>query len=363
MATENVQIKFTVDKSQLDGAVTSSKVLEAELKKAGVAAEFMDVVLEEVDKTLKDAGVDASKFAKALDSSATSTKSLRTQLAEAKNEAVRMSQQFGAFSKEAQTAAKRAALIKDEINDLNDTLDALNPEAKLNAFVKLGQGIQGGFQAATGALQLFGVENERITKLAQQFQGVLNLTQGINSVLQLKDVYGQLRLVLGVTTTAQRGLNTAMLSNPFTLVAVAVATLVAGLVVFSDETDEATKAQEGLGEATKETNEELEKQFRNLTALDNLNRRGSQTAESVVLRIKNGTDLIAFSTNELKNALTNLKEQYDDLTPENIVLFDPNGTKTQADLTNEYIRQKSELEKLIKTIEGYLEAKKKDMLS
>lgn len=360
MATENVQIKFTVDKSQLDGAVTSSKVLEAELKKAGVAAEFMDVALEEVDKTLKDAGVDATKFAKALDSSATSTKSLRTQLAEAKNEAVRMSQQFGAFSKEAQTAAKRAALIKDEINDLNDTLDALNPEAKLNAFVKLGQGIQGGFQAATGALQLFGVENERITKLAQQFQGVLNLTQGINSVLQLKDVYGQLRLVLGVTTTAQKGLNVAMLSNPFTLVAVAVATLVAGLVVFSDETDEATKAQEGLGEATKETNEELEKQFRNLTALDNLNRRGSQTAESVVLRIKNGTDLIAFSTNELKNALTNLKEQYDDLTPENIVLFDPNGTKTQADLTNEYIRQKTELEKLIKTIEGYLEVKGKN---
>lgn len=360
MATENVKIVISVEKSQLDGAVASSKALEAALLKAGVPAEYLDVALEEVDKTLKEASVDATKFAKALDSSATSTKSLRTQLAEAKNEAVRMSQQFGAFSKEAQTAAKRAALIKDEINDLNDTLDALNPEAKLNAFVKLGQGIQGGFQAATGALQLFGVENERITKLAQQFQGVLNLTQGINSVLQLKDVYGQLRLVLGVTTTAQKGLNVAMLSNPFTLVAVAVATLVAGLVVFSDETDEATKAQEGLGEATKETNEELEKQFRNLTALDNLNRRGSQTAESVVLRIKNGTDLIAFSTNELKNALTNLKEQYDDLTPENIVLFDPNGTKTQADLTNEYIRQKSELEKLIKTIEGYLEVKGKN---
>ena len=55
-----------------------------------------------------------------------------------------MSQQFGVFSKEAQTAAQKAAEIKDEIDDLNDTLDALNPEAKLNAFVKLGQGIQGG---------------------------------------------------------------------------------------------------------------------------------------------------------------------------------------------------------------------------
>lgn len=266
MATENVQIKFTVDKSQLDGAVASSKVLEAELKKAGVAAEFMDVALEEVDKTLKDAGVDASKFAKALDSSATSTKSLRTQLAEAKNEAVRMSQQFGAFSKEAQTAAKRAALIKDEINDLNDTLDALNPEAKLNAFVKLGQGIQGGFQAATGALQLFGVENERITKLAQQFQGVLNLTQGINSVLQLKDVYGQLRLVLGVTTTAQNGLNAATVAgatatrgftaaiaaNPLGALAVALIAVVGALTLYTEASDDAAESTERLNKAAQD---------------------------------------------------------------------------------------------------------------
>ena len=69
--------------------------------------------------------------------------------------------------------------------------------------------MQGAFQVATGALQVFGVENERITKLAQQFQGVLNVTQGINSVLQLKDVYTQLRLVLGITTTAQTALGTA----------------------------------------------------------------------------------------------------------------------------------------------------------
>jgi chromosome segregation ATPase len=236
MATENIQIKFTVDKTQLDGAVASSKTLEAELKKAGVSAQYMDSALEGVDEALKEAGVDAKTFNKALEQSAQSTKTLRTQLAEAKNEAVRMSQQFGAFSKEAQNAAKKAALIKDEIGDLNDTLDALNPDAKLNAFVKLGQGIQGGFQAATGALQLFGVENERITKLAQQFQGVLNLTQGINSVLQLKDVYGQLRLVLGVTATAQRGLNVAMAANPAGAIALAVGALITAVILLNDET-------------------------------------------------------------------------------------------------------------------------------
>lgn len=267
---ENIQVKFTVDKTQLDGAIASSKTLEAELKKAGVSAQNMDAALEGVNDALNEAGVDAKTFAKALDQSAQSTKSLRTQLAEAKNEAVRMSQQFGAFSKEAQNAAKKAALIKDEIGDLNDTLDALNPDAKLNAFVKLGQGIQGGFQAATGALQLFGVENERITKLAQQFQGVLNLTQGINSVLQLKDVYGQLRLVLGVTATAQntlttatvaqgtattgatvatRGFTAALAANPFTAVAVALTVLIGAVVAYAEATDDAAESTERIKKA------------------------------------------------------------------------------------------------------------------
>jgi hypothetical protein len=263
---ENIKVKIEVDATSIKTATADSKQLEAALLKAGVPVEFMNDALDEVDKTLKEASVDAGKFAKALDSSATSTKSLRTQLAEAKNEAVKMSQQFGAFSKEAQTAAKRAAVIKDEIDDLNDTLNALNPEAKLNAFVKLGQGIQGGFQAATGALQLFGVENERITKLAQQFQGVLNLTQGINSVLQLKDVYGQLRLVLGLTTAAQTGLNTATVagatatrgltaaiaSNPLGALAVALTVVVGALLLYTEATDDAAESTERLNKAAQD---------------------------------------------------------------------------------------------------------------
>ena len=294
---EVVKIKFEVDKSQLDGAISSSKTLEQELKKAGVSAQNMDAAMEGVNDALQEAGVDAKTFAKALDQSATSTKSLKTQLAEAKNEAVRMSQQFGAFSKEAQTAAQKAAEIKDEIDDLNDTLDALNPEAKLNAFVKLGQGIQGGFQAATGALQVFGVENERITKLAQQFQGVLNLTQGINSVLQLKDVYGQLRLVLGLTTTAQQGLNTAEVSgtaatrgltaalaaNPFTAVAVAIAAVVSGIYLYISATEDST-------DAVAANNEELERQIENQNRLaeayQNTATKSSRAIQDQQLRLR-----------------------------------------------------------------------------
>lgn len=252
MATENILIKFTADTSgiakSIDELQKMGKVTEDDAKKLAM----LEGIAEGVADALKEAGVDAKNLNKQVTESVNSGKSLRTQFSEAKNEAVKLSKEFGAFSKEAREAAKRAALIKDEIADLNANLDALNPEAKLNAFVNLGQGIQGAFQVATGALQVFGVENERITKLAQQFQGVLNLTQGINSVLQLKDVYTQLRLVLGVTTAAQTGLNAAMLANPIGALTVVILALASAFGVYKLATDESTESLRKASQAEKD---------------------------------------------------------------------------------------------------------------
>ena len=170
MATENILIKFTSDTSGLKDSV-------AELQKIGKLSEedakkfqMMEGFAEGVADALKEAGIDAKTLNKEIGNTVNSGKSLKAQFSDAKNEAVKLSREFGATSVEARNAAKSAALLKDEIDDMNGVLKALNPEAKLNAFVNLGQGVQGAFQVATGALQVFGVENERITKLAQQFQ-------------------------------------------------------------------------------------------------------------------------------------------------------------------------------------------------
>jgi hypothetical protein len=97
-------------------------------------------------------------------------------------------------------------------------------------------------------------------------------------VLQLKDVYTQLRLVLGVTTVAQTALtgvtatgavvttgaatatNTftaALAANPFTAVAVVLATLVGAIIAYNFVTDDAT---ESTGKLNKETEEQIKKQ-------------------------------------------------------------------------------------------------------
>ncbi len=283
MATENILIKFTADlsgiKSSIEEMQKLGKVTEEDKKK-------FDTLLgtvEGIDDALREVGIEAGKTAKEFTKASDSGKSLRTQLAEAKNEAVRLSQAFGPFSKEAQNAAKKAALIKDEISDLNDTLDALNPEAKLNAFVKLGQGIQGGFQAATGALQVFGVENEKITKLAQQFQGVLNLTQGINSVLQLKDVYGQLRLVLGLTTTAQQGLNAAQAANPLGAILLTLTLVIGAIVTYTSVTKDSTKAVKA---ATEEEKALYEAQLKRVQSINELIRSNTKTKELLAIDLK-----------------------------------------------------------------------------
>jgi hypothetical protein len=247
---ENIKVKIEVDATSIKTATADSKQLEAALLKAGVPVEFMNDALDEVDKTLKEASVDAGKFAKELEKTGSASKTLTTEIRNANAEAIKTSRFFGAFSKEAITAAEKVKDLKKEQENLNKAVFALDPEKEFQVYGKLVQGIQGGFQAATGTLQLFGVENERITKLAQQFQGVLNLTQGINSVLQLKDVYGQLRLVLGLTTTAQTGLNTTMAAGALAAAPyiVAIGAILAATYLLTESFDDEAEAMKKVAD-------------------------------------------------------------------------------------------------------------------
>ena len=212
------------------------------------------------------------------------------------------------------------ATLKDELDDMNGVLKALNPEAKLNAFVNLGQGVQGAFQAATGALQVFGIENERITKLAQQFQGVLNLTQGINSVLQLKDVYTQLKLVLGVTTVAQEGLKAATIATTVAEEGAVVATnalnvslksllVTAGpyliaLAILGVAINELNKSYEKEAKANKDSRDEIERKRLVLieTANSYINLAESSSKYLEIAKEQGATDLellaLQLKTNE-----------------------------------------------------------------
>jgi hypothetical protein len=134
---------------------------------------------------------------------------LKTQLKQATQEAALMSEKFGATSTAAINAAKKAAILKDEIGDINQTIKALSPDEKFNSIANLAQGIAGGFAAAQGALALFGTESEEVEKAMLKVQAALALSQGLNSVIGLKDGIQNLGIVIKSTTAFQKAMAVA----------------------------------------------------------------------------------------------------------------------------------------------------------
>lgn len=239
---------------------------------------------EKLDKAVKGIKAD-NQLAKGLDASKEIAKtgnsftSLRQQFKDATKEVEQLTVQFGALDARTIAAAQKAGELGSEIDNINKQIAALTPEGKFQAIQNLGGAIAGVFQVATGALQAFGVESEQATKIAQQFQGALNIFGGLSQLTQLKDSLTAVKAALGLTTAAQvanttateagivateaeavanttaagtfRALTAAIASNPFGAVLIAITAVVGAISLFSDETDEATQK-------VKELNSELE---------------------------------------------------------------------------------------------------------
>lgn len=122
--------------------------------------------------------------------------SLKAQLREATAEVTRLSEQFGASSKEAVQAAKRAAELKDRIGDAKSLIDAFNPDAKFKALTASLSGVAGGFSALQGATALFGKENQDLEKTLLKVQSAMALSQGLQAVGESIDSFKQLGTVI-----------------------------------------------------------------------------------------------------------------------------------------------------------------------
>lgn len=255
------------------GNTAGLKSLTDEFNKTAKASDNLNQQLLETEK-------EADKVDKAF-------KSLKTQIKEAKVEAQSLAEKFGASSKEATAAAQRVANLTDDLDDFNQRVKALNPEAKFTALQNVLGGTLGAFQGLTGAVQLFGGESKRSKEIAEKLQGALNFAQGLNSLMGLKDAFKDLQIVLGLTSAATEaaavantglavaegeaavattGLTATMMANPIFLVVTAVVALGAAMYALSDDTEEAkvkvdlmTESQKALRAAMNESADAADK--------------------------------------------------------------------------------------------------------
>lgn len=157
-----------------------------------------------------------------------SVKSFKQQLKELKIEAQNAVIQFGEFSPEALKAQQAVANLDDKMQDFNDRVKALNPD-KFSKVLTVTQGITQGFQAAQGALALFGADTEDLQKQLVKVQGAMALAQGLEGLGKIQQ---QFTAIIGtVTGPVIAAFNTLRASIGSALAFTGVGALLIGLTV------------------------------------------------------------------------------------------------------------------------------------
>ena len=209
--------------------------------------------------------------------------SLKKQLREATAEVAILSDKFGATTKEAIEAAKRAAELRDRIGDARALTEAFNPDAKFKALSASLSGVAGGFAAVQGAIGLFGSESKELEKQLLKVQSALALSQGLQSIGESIDSFKQLGAVIqsttiftkanqaanvataatmralgiAVDTTAVsfRVLKTAIAATGIGLAVIAIGELISAISSYTSAADKAKEAQDKLNESIKKSAE------------------------------------------------------------------------------------------------------------
>jgi hypothetical protein len=260
---------------------------------------------------------------------------LKKQLREAQAEVVALSEKFGATSKEAIEAAKRAAVLRDRIGDAKALVDAFNPDAKFKALTASLSGVAGGFGAVQGAMVLFGKESEDVQKTLLKVQSAMAISQGLQAVGESIDSFKQLGAVIRTqVVSAFSTLRGAIIATGVGALAVGLGLLIAnfekvketltnlfpGLVEFGNKiknivqgitdfvgiTSEAARAQDNLKLALETSNKAIDNQIKILEAQGG---KENEIYEQKKIRINNQIKLVKGSTQEELQARANLNTE------------------------------------------------------
>jgi len=186
--------------------------------------------------------------------------------------------------------AREIENAEGKLKTLNESFTGKGLKERTEAFVKVGEGITTSFAAASAAVQLFGNENEEVSKAALKAQNLLTIAIGARGVAE---GLLNLRIVANtVATKAQqianlgligslRALYATMLANPFTAVAIAIGAVVTALIALGDENEEVSESQEKINEAYSQEAILLEQNLKLLTDQNELRALQLQTIEDL----------------------------------------------------------------------------------
>jgi hypothetical protein len=190
------------------------------------------------------------------------SKSLKQQYKEAVKELQNMVAAYGEMSDEAINAAKRAAELKDQIEDTNDLMKSFKGEGTFIAMGQAMSSVASGFSAIEGGLALVGVESEKIQETMLRVQAAMALAQGLEG---LEDA-GRAFSVLGTKAkVALQGIKTELIATGIGAFVVALGTAVA---YWDDIKELATGVSKEQAEINLQLDKDIQSQEHKIDMLD-----------------------------------------------------------------------------------------------
>lgn len=238
--------------------------------------------IKEIDKSVDDMGNSFNQAIADLDKRVSSGEMTFRQLNKAVKEYQSIAIQAGRESAVGQEALQKAAMLSDELSDLNNEVKALAHDgANMQAALQLGSTVAAGYGALQGAMALVGGENEKLQETFVKLQAVQSILAGIETVranlekesflmIKAKTIATKTMTVVetvyaaavGTTTGAMKALRLAMLALPIVAIIAGIVALVGWLSTLGDE-----------GESLEEQNDNLTKSFEANTKAMNDNQK------------------------------------------------------------------------------------------
>jgi hypothetical protein len=246
------------------------------------------------------------------------SKNLKQQYKEAVLEVQKLAQAFGETSVEVQNAAKRAAELKDQIEDVNDAIQAQKGEGTFIALGKSLSSVASGFSAVEGAMGLVGAESEDVQKAMLRVQSAMALAQGLEGLEDAGRAFSQLKVTVNglVTSTISGFQKMSLAGKAFAITGIGLIITGLALVITywedvskaiglsTDEQDKYVAKQKRMNEQSKEMRENVSKEsasFATLIAQLKATNSGSKEREDLIKKINK----------EYGTTLKNIKDERD----------------------------------------------------
>ena len=233
--------------------------------------------------------------------------SIKAELRAAQEDAVGLARSFGELSPQAQAAAKKVALLRDEIADTNERVALFDPGAKFKVFGNVLQTAAGGFSALTGAAAVFGAESEDLQKTLVKVQGALALSQGLSVIVDAGKDFSRLKVI---ALDALKGIKAGVAATGIGLFAVALGLIVTYWEDIKGLVSGVSSEQKKLNDLTDENLKTEQEKLDTIGSQDNvLKLQGKSEKEILGLKKKQIEAVILATKESIRQAAITSKQQ------------------------------------------------------